>query len=344
MITTYLRSSSYNTYDFCEHKYFMDYVLGYRSPPLNNKADKGTIVHKALELLARKKLAIQNKQQEFKDDELGCFINDDVTPEIVLDVAYKHISKKSEKLYDWSDKDYKDCLKWLYMSLEYNNGMFNPMNQDVVSPETYFDITIDKPWAYYDFKLPNGENVSGQLAIKGTLDLLVRINPTIYELVDYKTGERKDWNTGKEKTYKDFQKDAQLKIYHYAARKLFPQIEQIIVSIFYVRSGGVFSMNFTDEDISDAETMLEKRFEKIKKNKKPKRILPDWKCNKLCYFGTRNEAGEKINRDDFKKESICQNIYNEVLTLGLDRVTLAKAKSDFRNYGSGGGRSGNSNE
>ena len=34
----------------CEQQYFFDYVLGYKQPS-NKKADKGTIVHKALEIL-----------------------------------------------------------------------------------------------------------------------------------------------------------------------------------------------------------------------------------------------------------------------------------------------------
>lgn len=35
----------------CEQQFFIEYVLGWRGPS-NQKADKGTIVHKVLEILA----------------------------------------------------------------------------------------------------------------------------------------------------------------------------------------------------------------------------------------------------------------------------------------------------
>ena len=51
MIVTYIRSSSYNNYDFCQMQYFLTYVLGHRSDS-NKKADMGTMVHKVMEILA----------------------------------------------------------------------------------------------------------------------------------------------------------------------------------------------------------------------------------------------------------------------------------------------------
>lgn len=51
MIITYFRSSSFNAHNMCEQQYFLEYVLGWRGPS-GQKADKGTIVHKVLEILA----------------------------------------------------------------------------------------------------------------------------------------------------------------------------------------------------------------------------------------------------------------------------------------------------
>ena len=70
MIITYLRSSSYTTYDFCAHQYFLEYVLGIDSLS-NKKAEKGTIVHKTLEVLAHETLARQQKQKTYVDDVVG---------------------------------------------------------------------------------------------------------------------------------------------------------------------------------------------------------------------------------------------------------------------------------
>jgi hypothetical protein len=54
----------------CEQQYCLEYVIGYRSPS-NKKADKGTIVHKVLEILAGIKLSEQKNDSYYEDDILG---------------------------------------------------------------------------------------------------------------------------------------------------------------------------------------------------------------------------------------------------------------------------------
>ena len=54
----------------CEQQYFLEYNLGYRSPS-GKKADKGTIVHKVMEILAHIKLCQQKKLVIYDDDILG---------------------------------------------------------------------------------------------------------------------------------------------------------------------------------------------------------------------------------------------------------------------------------
>jgi hypothetical protein len=54
----------------CEQQYFLEYVLGWRGPS-NQKADKGTIVHKVLEILAFIKQGQQNNLSLITDDIAG---------------------------------------------------------------------------------------------------------------------------------------------------------------------------------------------------------------------------------------------------------------------------------
>ena len=61
MIVTYIRSSSYNNYDYCQLQYFITYVLGHRSTS-GKKAQLGTIVHKVMECLAVCKKRLQGRQ------------------------------------------------------------------------------------------------------------------------------------------------------------------------------------------------------------------------------------------------------------------------------------------
>ena len=71
MIVTYIRSSSYGNYDFCQMQYFMTYVLGYRSES-GKKAQLGTTCHKVMECLA----SCQKELQEIKHKEVCCRLVD----------------------------------------------------------------------------------------------------------------------------------------------------------------------------------------------------------------------------------------------------------------------------
>ena len=56
----------------CEMQYFLQYVLGIKSKP-NQRTEKGSIVHKALELLAHKKVCEQEGKTGFyEEDESPC--------------------------------------------------------------------------------------------------------------------------------------------------------------------------------------------------------------------------------------------------------------------------------
>ncbi len=336
----YLRSSSFNTYHSCELKYFLDYQVGYRSPPHNSKAEQGSIVHKALELLARKKLAMQNGESKFNDPELGDFTID-TTPEDFLNIAYKHSSKKTAHFYTWTDVEHVKCHVSLQRALEYNGGSYNPMNQNILAPETYFDFEIDKPWACFDYTMPDGEKIKGRLSIRGTMDLLVEGDKDTIIYGDYKTGARKDWGTGKPKTYESLRKDPQLRIYFLAIKKLFPQYKYVIMDVFFINDGGAISVDFDDSDIKLSESMLEKTFLKIKNNFRPK-AHRSFHCN-WCWYASHatadSSAGAATPKVEYK-DSICQKTRQELLTLGYDRLySKIYDREQGRSYGSGGGKS-----
>ena len=65
MIVTYIRSSSYNNYDFCQMQYFLTYVLGWGSDS-GKKAEMGTMAHKVMEVLAGlKKFQQDNPRKKY---------------------------------------------------------------------------------------------------------------------------------------------------------------------------------------------------------------------------------------------------------------------------------------
>jgi CRISPR/Cas system-associated exonuclease Cas4 (RecB family) len=266
----------------CEQQFFFEYVLGWRGPS-GFKAVKGTIMHKVLELLAIIKKAQQDNLTHVVDDEiLGQIDVNNYKLNVMIEKVYKYYSEANSH-HTWTVKDYKECYNWVYKAIEFNNGMFDPRNCTILQPEQRFDLIIEKPWAKYEYNI-DGKIIDGYLGLKGTIDLITTVDDKTVEVVDYKSGKRLDWATGQEKTQEKLEKDAQLRIYHYAVKKLYPHIDTVIFTIYYVNDGGPFSMVFHDSDLAETENMLRKKFEIIKNSRRPK-LNKSWMCNKLCHFG-----------------------------------------------------------
>ena len=299
MLITYIRSSSYNNYAYCQMQYFITYVLGHQSVS-GKKAELGTIVHKVMECLAGFKKAEQDSSKRTKvlritDDALKkieCNKTDfrqNNTVEWLLDLSYEYYTSNSP--HKWYASDKQTCRDLIWKTLEFNDGQFDPRSRDIVAPEPHFDIPIEEDWAKFTYKMPDGKEVKGQLAIKGTIDLVTKVDDDTIEVIDWKTGRRLDWATGEEKTYEKLCSDPQLLLYNYAISKLFPEYKQAIMSIFFIKDGGPFSMCFDKSDQARFLEMLKVRFQEIQKNDSPRPISSDrsnWKCTKLCHFCKNN--------------------------------------------------------
>lgn len=304
IIVTYFRSSSYNTHSMCEQQFFLEYVLGWRGPS-GHKADKGTIVHKVLEILAVIKKAQQESQLEIIDDVMGKINTKEYNLNTIIEQIYKHYSEANPH-HKWSIKDYKDCHAWVYKAIEFNDGMFDPRNRHILEPEQHFDIEIRKPWAAYSYDTPDGK-LEGYLALKGTIDLITLVNANTIEIIDWKTGRRLDWATGQEKTQEKLEKDPQLRIYHYAISHLYPHIDHIIFSIYFINDGGPFSICFDKSDLIKTEDMLRNKFNVVKNARRPK-LNKSWMCSKLCHFGKTTFENTHINPEvEYRENQTCHS-------------------------------------
>lgn len=329
MLVTYIRSSSYNNYAYCQMQYFITYVLGHQSDS-GKKAELGTIVHKVMETLAKLKKYAQDNPKKAKltieDEALGKI--DIKKNELYTDAFVKAVLQKSFIFYTSGSKnsftktDQNDCMKLVWDTLQYNDGQFDPRYRNVVAAEPHFDIPIDEDWAFYEYEI-DGKKVKGQLAIKGTIDLVTECDGVV-EAIDWKTGRRLDWATGEEKTYEKLCADPQLLLYNYAISKLFPQYKQSIMSIFFIKDGGPFSMCFDDTDKTRFLNMLKSRFQEIQKNNIPKPISENrdnWKCTKLCHYCKHNWPGTDTN--------MCIHIENTLKTKGMDATIKECTKPGF---------------
>jgi hypothetical protein len=302
-------------------------------------ADKGTIVHKALEILAAIKKGQQDGIKSFTDDIVGQVkISDSPNVDKLVEKVFGFYTGAITH-HNWSEADLKFCKKMANRAISLNDGMFNPLNRDIIEPELKFDFEIDKPWAKYKYKTYNGDVVEGNLALKGTIDLVTKLDDTI-EIIDWKTGaySHKDWATGKEKTHDTLHSDPQLRMYHYAVNHVFPECENIIFTIFFIATTGPFSVCFSKDDLPETERMLQEKFETIKKVQKPKLINSEnkWKCNKVCYFGKNTFEGTDIKPiQEFRNGQVtpkgqlmtmCEQVKFEIERKGMDRTTSEYSK------------------
>jgi len=338
MIITYFRSSSYNRWDFCPTCYFAEYALGITGPA-NKKADKGTITHKILELLACAKKAYQARPtQKTIDSNIGIgridiqrVMENDTA--YIRQLAHKIFVRFSKKYshHDWTERDEHDCYQWAWKALQMNNGTFDPRKSYIVDAEPYFDITLEHPAFEYNFTL-KGQALQGQLHIKGTIDLIRKIDEETYEIVDWKTGRRFNWNTGEEKTAEKLQTDPQLMLYHYAAHKLYPQAKTILVTINYINDGGAFTVSFdTNAAMQQIQKLLYQRFRDIKRCAIPAKYA-SWKCKKLCHLGQTTFENTYVPPRFTQYGAAmtkCQQIHHDLKYHGIDYVTEKYMSPDY---------------
>jgi hypothetical protein len=311
----------------CEQQYFIEYVLGWRGPS-GQKADKGTIVHKVLEILAFIKQANQDDIDIIDDDIVGKININSYDLDKIIDQVYDFYSTQANH-HKWTQKDLTDCRNWVNKAISFNDGMFDPRNRNILCPEKHFDFEIKKQWSKYSFQTPEGV-IEGNLALKGTIDLITLVNKNTIEVIDWKTGRRLDWATGQEKTQEKLEKDPQLRIYHYAISHLYPDIENIIFSIYFINDGGPFSICFDKNDLIETEHMLRQKFEAIKSSKRPK-LNKSWMCTKLCHFGKTTFENSNIpaileyrdNQTCAKGTYMtkCEQIKHEIELNGIDHTT-----------------------
>lgn len=293
----------------------------------------GTITHKVMQTLGDKKVAMNKGLDLVEDEETGKTLTFEECDDLKLlnDIAFDYYSDAFPEL-DMTDADRRKCLSWAEKAVAYRDGMLDPRNQDVEATELFFDFEIKKPWAKYKYEFED-QTVEGYLSIKGTVDLILKHDDNYYEILDYKTGKRINWATGEEKTHEKLQGDTQLLLYYYALKNMYPERE-FSVSIYYINSGGLFSMVFDEDDYNKAENILRKKFEQIRDTEQPKLLSEQnkhWKCQKLCKFSQPYKEGAE--------KSVCQYIRDQIKSRGIVDVVEKFGKIEkITTYGDGGGR------
>lgn len=241
--------------------------------------------------------------------------------ERLLQESCEYFSTKSPE--PWTGISFKECVNWAWMLLDYGTGEYDPRRRKIIKPEQHFNIPIDLEWAKYKYSL-GGEEFSGDYSIKGTIDLITEVDSDTIEVIDYKTGQRKDWSSGEIKTYSKLCEDTQLMLYYYALSKIYPQYKNIMITIFFIRDGGPFTICFDQEHKEIFESRLKEHFFKVQNCIVPELCSPnqlDFKCTRLCNYYKNNWPGTNKN--------ICATIRDSILENGIEYTTEHYKVKDF---------------
>lgn len=332
MLCPYVRSSSLSQFKFCQMRYTFEYLFGMPGKS-GAKALKGTIFHKAQELRAQASKAIKAKRKSFKDDNFDkVTVANAIDIDWCLDISFKYYIDQNPEL-ELTAKDKEEIRKWIVDTLT-DYPHYDPLNLDIIQTEQRFDIEIKQPWAKYKGAVKGIEH-EGNLAIRGTMDTIVRLDDHTYELVDYKTGGfRTDFATGEEKDLEYLKNDIQLLIYLIALKTLYPD-KNWILTLFYIRVGGLFSVHGDDEMLERAYSKLEEMYTEISSCNNPTQFDPknkDWRCKHLCPFSKPDSAT--------RGQSLCQHYKGLIERKGMQIVqdSVINEKKLFI-YSEGGGRS-----
>lgn len=292
-----ISASSYQKYSFCQWSWYISYVLNIKDVA-GKSAFLGSVFHDSMEEVT--KLAIEKKYDLIKDEDIF---------EKNLSLLIENNKESFEKCSDKDIKQIKSCyMKYL------SDSPYSPKNKerDIISAEEEFDIELPgERW-----KLKDGTG----LRVKGFVDRIDRLDKNVYEVLDYKTGQRKEFNPSKiikdKKTTYDMYYDIQLLIYLYYATIKFSKDNKnpvIIATLDFVRDGGPHSVMFDQLDKIRGINMVYNRFKQIESNDDPIRNK-GWHCKHLCYYG--------------QKTGICDNIYSDYVNYGKEYVELTYKKTD----------------
>lgn len=285
-------ASAYDTYKLCEFKWYLSYPLGFvgESGPA---ALLGTIGHKVLEVLSTASIVKHDKNSKIWD------------PVYLWNTSFNHYYNLEPNSAEQIPED--KIRKVSRGIINLLNSEYTPIRDNTISSEAQFYIPIEEP----GFELPKEFIKPGRpkyFTIRGRIDRVDKIDDETVEIIDYKTGSRVCWDSKDrhKKEPSDLRNDIQPRMYHMAAKHLYPWAKNILVTFIYITDGGPIQVPFCDEDIKETKQILLKRYRAIRFNEEPQRNT-GWHCNVLCDFGD-------------KKSGVCSHVWKEVQEAGYKFV------------------------
>ena len=142
-----------------------------------------------------------------------------------------------------------------------------------------------------------------QFAVRGFIDLVHEIDEDTIEIVDWKTGNRKNFHTQEEITEEVLMREVQPRLYHLAAYFLYPKYKNIIITFYYANDKGPVTISLSNDDLTATITALHKFIKTVSKDSLIRRNR-SWKC-KMCSF---------------ERNKVCDRVWSDLNTMGGEYV------------------------
>jgi len=287
-------ASAINLYRHCPFAYYMQYVLGMESRA-GKAALQGNIVHRVLEWMIKlkKRGKINVDPMWLLDRSWDEHLKE--SPEIEIRKVTTRIDKETGELKEAAD--FKKCRVALEEIL--NNEHYHPYNLNCIDSEQWFALEMPgDEWKCLD---TNGKEY--QFATRGYIDLIHEIDEDTIEIVDWKTGARKNFHTQQDIDEEVLVREIQPRLYHLAAYFLYPKYKNIIITFYYTNAGGPVTIALSENDLIATMAGLYKFMQTVKQDTLMRRNR-FWTC-KMC---------------NFERNGMCSRVWSDLHTNGSEYI------------------------
>lgn len=272
----------------------MQYVLGMESQA-GKAALQGNIVHRALEWMIKlKKRGKTNVDPMWLLDRSW----DEHLKEFPHVEIRKVTTRKDKITGEFKEAaDFKKCRIALEEILQ--NKYYNPYNLNCIDSERWFALEMPGD----EWKCTEEDGEERQFATRGYIDLVHEIDQDTIEIVDWKTGARKNFHTQEDIDEEVLTREIQPRLYHLAAYFLYPQYKNIITTFYYTNAGGPVTIAFSEDDLALTISTLYRFFTTVKGDTLMRRNRA-WTC-KMCQF---------------ERNGMCSRVWSDLHTMGSEYV------------------------
>lgn len=306
MFINRLSASAVKTYKWCPWQYWLSYVLELENQT-GKAACQGNIVHLALEWIAK-------LHQKGKEIDAEWLLSRAWDEELSRNphLAMRRTTQRGESA------DYRKCREGLETVL--NDQDYDPRRSKVLGVEHRFDISFPGPqWA-----LKDRDGKQKQFRITGYMDLVRELNPNTLEVVDWKTGAKKDLATQLELDFYALMREVQPRLYHFAASQLYPEYENVVVTFYYTSDDGPEVLPFTFEDIVPTVAAIYRFFTTVRGDQLFRRCR-SWKCKNFCAYGRTGVCDAAWAELHASGEAFTSQKYAK---MGVEQQRILGGKSD----------------